>query len=743
MPAPGARSSTRSAAASRPTRSAWQRTPRRGARARGARDRRVRDQARASSSSAASCCRASASRGCSTAAATSSSCARSPGLGMHDDDGKKSVHGGGSIVGIGVVAGKRCVVSASDSAIKGGTVAPMGLKKALRAQEIARENKLPLIALVESGGANLLYQAEIFVEGGRSFANQARLSAAGIPQIAVVHGSSTAGGAYLPGLSRLRGAGARTARSIYLAGPPLVKAAIGEDATDEELGGAQTARRGHRPRRVPGRERRPRHRACARAARQAAAGTTVQPRAAAAEPRYDAERADGHRAGRRARALRRARGDRAPRRRLGLPRVQGAYGGRHGLRPRAHRRPPRSASSATTARSSPRARPRRRSSSSSATRPARRWSSCRTPPATWSARPPSAPAPSSTARKMIQAVANARVPKFTVVLGGSFGAGNYGMCGRGFDPRFIFAWPTARTAVMGGAQAAKVMDIVAAASSRACRRCRPTTSRTSRRDERRSCASGSTPRALRCSAPRGCGTTASSTRATRAACSALCLAIAQRGRARTLASQHLRRRAHVATPGSTIHSPPGAPHEVHRPNTSQLDDTVAQVRATRKSIPRRRVGSGRAVPAHEVFKKLGDLGLLGLKYPEEYGGAGLDFSYSHGDGRGAGPVQLRRRADGHRRADRHVHAGAGALRQRRAAARVPRAVDRRRHGRLPRRQRARRRLRRRRHQDHGAQGRRRLRHQRQQDVDHQRPAGRLVLPARQHQRRRRRTRTSA
>jgi geranyl-CoA carboxylase beta subunit len=160
------------------------------------------------------------------------------GLGLHDDDGKKNVQGGGSIVGIGVVAGKRVLISASDSAVKGGTVAPMGLKKALRAQELARENKLPLVALVESGGANLMYQAEIFVDGGRTFANQARLSAAGIPQIAVVHGSSTAGGAYLPGLSDyvvlVRGRS-----SIYLAGPPLVKAAIGEDANDEELGGAQ------------------------------------------------------------------------------------------------------------------------------------------------------------------------------------------------------------------------------------------------------------------------------------------------------------------------------------------------------------------------------------------------------------------------------------------------------------------------------------------------------------------------
>jgi geranyl-CoA carboxylase beta subunit len=159
------------------------------------------------------------------------------GYKMHDDDGAKNIMGGGSIAGIGMVAGKRVIVTANDSGIKGGTIPPMGLKKALRLQDIALENRLPLIALVESGGANLLYQSEMFVEGGRSFANQARLSAAGIPQIAIVHGSSTAGGAYLPGLSDyvvlVRGRS-----KIFLAGPPLVKAAIGEDASDEELGGA-------------------------------------------------------------------------------------------------------------------------------------------------------------------------------------------------------------------------------------------------------------------------------------------------------------------------------------------------------------------------------------------------------------------------------------------------------------------------------------------------------------------------
>ena len=116
------------------------------------------------------------------------------GLGMHDDDGDQVVLGGGVVVGIGIVSDKRCMVIASDSALKGGTISPMGLRKTLRAQELARDNKLPVISLIESGGANLLYQSEIFIEGGRSFANQARPRPRASP-ICVVHGSSTAGGA--------------------------------------------------------------------------------------------------------------------------------------------------------------------------------------------------------------------------------------------------------------------------------------------------------------------------------------------------------------------------------------------------------------------------------------------------------------------------------------------------------------------------------------------------------------------
>src|SRR5262249_1334752 len=160
------------------------------------------------------------------------------GYRMHDDDGRGGTQAGGGIAGIGYVSGIRCIVAASDSAIKGGTSTPMGVKKNLRVQQIARENKLPIVRLVESGGANLLYQGEMFVEGGRGFANQARMSAAGIPQVIVVHGSSTAGGAYLPGLSDYVIL-VRNKAKVFLAGPPLLRAATGEIAGDQELGGAE------------------------------------------------------------------------------------------------------------------------------------------------------------------------------------------------------------------------------------------------------------------------------------------------------------------------------------------------------------------------------------------------------------------------------------------------------------------------------------------------------------------------
>jgi geranyl-CoA carboxylase beta subunit len=379
------------------------------------------------------------------------------GLGMHDDDGKKSVMGGGSIVGIGVVAGKRVLISASDSGIKGGTIAPMGLKKALRAQELARDNKLPLVALVESGGANLMYQAEIFVDGGRTFANQARLSAAGIPQIAVVHGASTAGGAYLPGLSDYVVL-VKDRSSIYLAGPPLVKAAIGEDATEEELGGADTHASitglgeylaDHDAHAI----------ALARELIDKLPWDSVRDDRNVPEPLYPTEQllgvvpADEREPYDVREVIARLvdgsdflefKAPYATDTICGHARIQGHSVGLIGNNG-----------------------PIQPQGSTKAAQFIQLCDQSGTPlvflqntTGYMVGRAAEHAGAIKHGSKMIQAVANARVPKFTIVLGGSFGAGNYGMCGRGFDPRFIFAWPSARTAVMGGAQAAKVMDIV-------------------------------------------------------------------------------------------------------------------------------------------------------------------------------------------------------------------------------------------------------------------------------------------
>ncbi len=156
--------------------------------------------------------------------------------GLYDD----AIHGAGMITGIGRVEGRECMIVCNDSTIKGGTYFPMTVKKHLRAQEIARENRLPCIYLVDSGGANLPHQTEVFPDRehfGRIFYNQATLSAAGIPQVAVVMGSCTAGGAYVPAMSD-ETIIVRNQGTIFLGGPPLVRAATGEEVTAEELGGA-------------------------------------------------------------------------------------------------------------------------------------------------------------------------------------------------------------------------------------------------------------------------------------------------------------------------------------------------------------------------------------------------------------------------------------------------------------------------------------------------------------------------
>ena len=387
------------------------------------------------------------------------------GLGMHDDDGDEKPTGGGSITGIGIVSGVRCMISASDSGIKGGTSTPMGLKKKLRSQQIALENKLPTIALVESGGANLLYQSELFVEGGRTFANQARLSAAGIPQITVVHGSSTAGGAYVPGLSDYVVV-VRDRAKIFLAGPPLLKSATGEIATDEELGGADL------------------HASVAGTAEYIADDDAqaiavardvmaklrwndvlpLQTKPAYQEPLYGAEELLGvvpvdYAKPYDARELiarlvdgsnfldfKAAFGVATV---CGHASIQGHPCGIIGNNG-----------------------PIDAQGSVKAAQFIQLCSQSGTPiiylqntTGYMVGRDAETGGIVKHGSKMIQAVANATVPQLTMMVGGSFGAGNYGMCGRSFDPRFIFAWPNYRISVMGGAQAEGVMRIVTEAKA--------------------------------------------------------------------------------------------------------------------------------------------------------------------------------------------------------------------------------------------------------------------------------------
>ena len=336
----------------------------------------------------------------------------------------------------------------------------MGVKKHLRIQQIAMENKLPMVRLVESGGANLLFQAEMFVEGGRGFANQARLSAAGIPQVTVVHGSSTAGGAYLPGLSDYTIL-VRGRAKVFLAGPPLLRAATGEIATDEELGGAEM----HATVSGLGEYLAEDDADGIRIAREIMAKLPwnaqlpTQPQKSFKEPRYPAEELAGvvptdYRKPYDVREIIARIVDDSdyldfktlygPHTVCGQAEIEGhAIGliGNNG---------PIDADGASKA--------------------AQFIQLC------CQANMPIVYLQNTTGymvgreaeqagiikhgSKMIQAVANATVPQLTMHIGASFGAGNYGMCGRAYDPRFIFAWPSNRIAVMGGEQAAKVMAIV-------------------------------------------------------------------------------------------------------------------------------------------------------------------------------------------------------------------------------------------------------------------------------------------
>ena len=435
-----------------------------------------------------------------------------PLAGLHTGDPV----GGGVVVALAEVAHTQCLVIANDPTVRGGTTSPTTIRKLLRAMDVAEENRLPLLLLVESGGADLPRQADVFVPGGEQFRRLTQLSARGIPTVCVVFGSSTAGGAYLPGMSDYTVMVEDRAR-VFLGGPPLVKMAIGEDADEEELGGAAMHARTsglcdylardeadalriargivahlHWRRLGPGAER-----PCGRAPATPPTSCSASPRSTCGCPSTCARSSPVSStapASRSSRSLWRPAGLR-----LGLHRrLSDRRGGqqRHPLLARRRRRA--------------------RNSSRCATAPTPRSCSSRTSPASWSGTRYEQGGIIKDGAKLINAVSNSTVPHLTLMVGASYGAGNYAMAGRAYDPRFVFTWPNHRIAVMGPKQLAGVLSIVRRNAAQAAGRpfdeeadeeLRRATESRSRRSRRRS-----TPRA-------GCGTTGSSIRATPAPCS--------------------------------------------------------------------------------------------------------------------------------------------------------------------------------------------------------------------------------
>jgi 3-methylcrotonyl-CoA carboxylase beta subunit len=375
--------------------------------------------------------------------------------GMYDAD----IAGAGIITGVGRIAGIECVVVCNDATVKGGTYYPVTVKKHLRAQEIARQNNLPCVYLVDSGGANLPNQDEVFPDRdhfGRIFYNQATMSAAGIPQIAVVMGSCTAGGAYVPAMSD-ESIIVKNQGTIFLGGPPLVKAATGEVVTAEELGGADVHSR--------------------------TSGVTDHMAADDAHALAIARRIAGHLNRRKQVTL-----DLAESR-------EPLYGADelYGIVPQDLRKPydVREVIARIVDGSAFDEFKRLYGEtlvtgfarihgypvgivanngilfSESALKGAHFIELCaqRGVPLVFLqnisgfmvGRKYEAGGIARDGAKLVTAVACANVPKFTVIIGGSFGAGNYGMCGRAYSPRFLFMWPNARISVMGGEQAANVL----------------------------------------------------------------------------------------------------------------------------------------------------------------------------------------------------------------------------------------------------------------------------------------------
>ena len=368
----------------------------------------------------------------------------------------------GVITGIGRVSGREVMIVANDATVKGGAYFPMTVKKHLRAQEIAQQNQLPCIYLVDSGGANLPHQAEVFPDRdhfGRIFFNQARMSAEGIPQIACVMGSCTAGGAYVPAMSD-ETVIVRDQGTIFLAGPPLVKAATGEVISAEELGGAET--HGRRSGVVDHVAANDEHALEIVRSIVANLNTTKRVELDLAEPRppkYDPEELYGIipqdvRAPYDVREVIARIVDGSEFQEFkalygttlvcGFARIWGmpvailanngvlfsesAVKGAHFIELACKRKIPlvflQNISGFMVGGKY------------------------------------EAGGIAKDGAKLVTAVASAEVPKFTVLIGGSFGAGTYGMCGRAYSPRFLFTWPNSRISVMGGEQAASVLATI-------------------------------------------------------------------------------------------------------------------------------------------------------------------------------------------------------------------------------------------------------------------------------------------
>lgn len=374
--------------------------------------------------------------------------------------------GASMVTGIGVIEGVECVITANDPTVRGGASNPWTLKKSLRAADIALQNRLPYVNLVESGGADLPTQKEIFIPGGRIFRDLTRMSAAGIPTIALVFGNSTAGGAYVPGMSDYVVMVKERAK-VFLGGPPLVKMATGEESDDESLGGADMHARTsgladylaldeHDALRI-GRQ-------IVRSLNWRKLGTEPQ---AVQEPRYPVEELLGI-------VPQDLKVPFDPREVIArivdgseFEEFKPLYGASLVTGwARLHGYPIGILANARGVLFS--------EESQKATQFIQLANQSRTPllflqntTGYMVGKDYEQGGIIKHGAMMINAVSNSTVPHLTVVMGASYGAGNYGMCGRAYDPRFLFAWPSAKSAVMGPTQLAGVLSIVGRASAEA------------------------------------------------------------------------------------------------------------------------------------------------------------------------------------------------------------------------------------------------------------------------------------